>query len=107
VPRLIFNAKTLKLCSKIKFATQAQHRAVSIRCRMFSVMSELYQAEELTLSRCLPGYLENGHGSMQSACLKGATRRLLHRNNCGLMRPCNAWRKCGLHHSTIPAVVSK
>ena len=24
VPRLIFNAKTLKLCSKIKFATQAE-----------------------------------------------------------------------------------
>jgi hypothetical protein len=44
VPRLFFNAKTLKLCSKIKFATQAQQTgAVSIRCRMFSVMSELGQ----------------------------------------------------------------
>ena len=29
VPRLIFNAKTLKLCSKIKFATQAQQTAPS------------------------------------------------------------------------------
>jgi len=36
---LIFNAKTLKLYSKIKFATQAQQTgAVSIRCRIFSVM---------------------------------------------------------------------
>ena len=46
MPRLIFNAKTLKLCSKIKFATQVQqNRAVSIRCRMFSVMSELGQKQ--------------------------------------------------------------
>jgi hypothetical protein len=29
VPRLIFNAQTLKLCSKIKFATQAQQAALS------------------------------------------------------------------------------
>lgn len=29
VPRLILNAKTLKLCSKIKFATQAQQTAPS------------------------------------------------------------------------------
>src|SRR6266404_6936288 len=29
VPRLIFNAKTLKLCSKIEFATQAQQTAPS------------------------------------------------------------------------------
>src|SRR5712672_2078930 len=29
VPRLIFNAKTLKLCSKIKLATQAQQTAPS------------------------------------------------------------------------------
>jgi hypothetical protein len=29
VPHLIFNAKTLKLCSKIKFATQAQQTAPS------------------------------------------------------------------------------
>src|SRR5450631_1582223 len=44
VPRLFYNAKTLKLCSKIKFATQAQQTgAVSIRCRMFSVMSEFVQ----------------------------------------------------------------
>ena len=42
MPRLIFNAKTLKLCSKIKFATQAQQTAPSsIRCRIFSVVSEL------------------------------------------------------------------
>jgi hypothetical protein len=27
VPRLIFNAKTLKLCSKIKFATRVQQTA--------------------------------------------------------------------------------
>jgi len=31
VPRLIFNAKTLKLCSKIKFATQAQQTVPSSR----------------------------------------------------------------------------
>jgi hypothetical protein len=29
VPRLIFNAKTLKLCSKIKFATQTQQTVPS------------------------------------------------------------------------------
>ena len=49
MPRLFFNAKTLKLCSKIKFATQAQQAgAVSIRCRMFSVMSELGQQRTFT-----------------------------------------------------------
>ena len=33
MPRLIFNAKTLKLCSKIKFGTQAQQAALSNRNR--------------------------------------------------------------------------
>jgi hypothetical protein len=47
VARLIFNAQTLKLCSKIKFAIQGStNRAVSIRCRIFSVMSDLGQTEK-------------------------------------------------------------
>jgi hypothetical protein len=43
VRRFIFNAKTLKLCARSSSHPSPTNRAVSIRCRMFSVMSELGQ----------------------------------------------------------------
>ena len=49
VPRLIFNAKTLKLCARSSSHPRPTNRAVSIRCRMFSVMSELGQTEKNSL----------------------------------------------------------
>jgi hypothetical protein len=44
VRRFIFNAKTLKLCARSSSHPSPTNRAVSIRCRMFSVMSELGQS---------------------------------------------------------------
>jgi len=49
---LNFQRIDVKLCSKIKFATQAPtNRAVSIRCRIFSVTSELGHQRT---SSCVP-----------------------------------------------------
>jgi hypothetical protein len=50
VPGLIFNAKTLKLCSKIKFATQAQQTAPSFAARL-----ELFDATFHGAGLCVLG----------------------------------------------------
>ena len=55
VRRFIFNAKTLKLCARSSSHPSPTNRAVSIRCRMFSVMSELGQSRPNWAARVMSG----------------------------------------------------
>ena len=70
MPRLIFNAKTMKLCSKIKSATQAQQTAPSryaVECSQWcpSWGQKLKSSMGAYVFRSAPN---NGHRATTAAC---------------------------------------